>query len=54
MTLASALTGIKFDWVDGVAGDQVLERVLPPDSIDKNISKGNRGSWRAHMNVLRT
>ncbi|KAH8902360.1 hypothetical protein BR93DRAFT_887437 [Coniochaeta sp. PMI_546] len=54
MTLASALTGIKFGWIDGVAGDQVLEKVLPPDSIDKNISKGNRGSWRVHMNVLRT
>lgn len=54
MALAGALTGIKFDWIDGVAGDQVSDKVLPPDSLDKNISKGNKGSWRAHMNTLRT
>ncbi|KAB5571830.1 glycosyltransferase family 25 protein [Coniochaeta sp. 2T2.1] len=54
MTLAGAVTGLKFDWVDGVAGTQVHDRVLPPDSLDSDISKGNIGSWRAHMNALRT
>lgn len=54
MTLAGALTYINFDWIDGVAGEQVPDKVLPPDSLDHNISKGNKGSWRAHMNVLRT
>jgi len=54
MTLAGAVTGIKFDWIDGVSGDQVSDKALPPDSLDINISKGNKGSWRAHMTALRT
>lgn len=53
MALAGALTGIKFDWIDGVSGDDVPDDVLPADSQDKHISKGNKGSWRAHMNALR-
>jgi hypothetical protein len=53
MALAGALTGVAFDWVDGVAGDDVPDDVLPLDSLDKHISKGNKGSWRAHMNALR-
>lgn len=53
MALAGSLTGLKFDWIDGVAGEQVSEKALPADGHDKTISKGNIGSWRAHMNVLR-
>lgn len=53
MALAGSLTGVEFDWVDGVSGDDVPEKVLPADSLDKHISKGNKGSWRAHMNALR-
>lgn len=54
MALAGALTGVKFDWIDGVSGDDVPDTVLPADSLDKRLSKGNKGSWRAHMNALRT
>lgn len=54
MTLAGALTNLTFTWIDGVSGDQVLDKVLPADSLNKDISKGNKGSWRAHMNTLRT
>ncbi len=54
MTLAGALTGVKFDWINGVTGDEVSDKVLPPDSLKSNIGKGNRGSWRAHMNTLQT
>ena len=53
MTLAGALTGLDLDWIDGVAGDQIDDKAFPEDSSGKNISKGNRGSWRAHMNALR-
>jgi hypothetical protein len=52
MTLAGALTEVNFTWSNGVSGDQVLDKVLPVDSIGKTITKGNKGSWRAHMNVL--
>ncbi|KAK3381232.1 hypothetical protein B0H63DRAFT_475134 [Podospora didyma] len=53
MTLASALSGIDVTWVDGVSGAKISDKVLPGDSWDKTISRGNKGSWRAHMNALR-
>ncbi|KAL1859823.1 hypothetical protein VTK73DRAFT_7443 [Phialemonium thermophilum] len=53
MALAGAVTNLTFDWVAGVSGDDVPERVLPADSEGKQISTGNKGSWRAHMNALR-
>ncbi len=53
MAIAAALTGLSFTYVDGVRGQDVMERTLPADSADKNISPGNKGSWRAHMNALR-
>jgi hypothetical protein len=53
MTLAAALTELKITWVDGVAGKNVLDKVLPgdPDSRE-GFTVGNKGSWRAHLNVL--
>ncbi|KAL8388315.1 hypothetical protein RB595_009318 [Gaeumannomyces hyphopodioides] len=54
LSLAAALTGIRLSYSDGVDGSQVRERVLPADSEGKRIRKGNIGSWRAHLNVLRT
>ncbi|KAK4191009.1 family 25 putative glycosyltransferase [Podospora australis] len=52
MTLAAALSRIDVQWIDGVDGHSVSDKVVPGDSWDKSISKGNKGSWRAHMNVL--
>lgn len=52
MTLAAVLSKIDVTWIDGVAGKDVLDKVVPGDAYDKSISKGNKGSWRAHMNVL--
>ncbi|KAK3682817.1 hypothetical protein B0T22DRAFT_295012 [Podospora appendiculata] len=52
MTLATALTNIDVTWIDGVSGDEISDKVLPADSSGKAISKGNKGSWRAHMNAL--
>lgn len=52
MTLATALTGIKVEWINGVMGSAVSNKVLPADSFDKTITRGNKGSWRAHMNAL--
>ena len=52
MTLAAALSKIDVTWIDGVAGQNVLDKVLPGDSFDKKISTGNKGSWRAHMDAL--
>ena len=52
MTLAAALSKIKVTWIDGVAGQDVPDKVVPGDSLNKKISTGNRGSWRAHMDAL--
>ncbi|KAK4170981.1 family 25 putative glycosyltransferase [Triangularia setosa] len=52
MTLAVALTKLDVNWIDGIDGKNVPDRILPGDSWDKKISKGNKGSWRAHMNAL--
>ncbi|KAK4221853.1 hypothetical protein QBC38DRAFT_491230, partial [Podospora fimiseda] len=52
LTLAAALTEIGVTWIDGISGQQVLDKTLPSDNAGKAISKGNKGSWRAHMNAL--
>ncbi|TID22663.1 LPS glycosyltransferase [Venturia nashicola] len=50
--LSTAVTGIKGSFVDGVAGKDVLDKVLPPGDLKAFSSLGNRGSWRAHLNAL--
>ena len=52
LVLAAALTGLDITLVDGVAGKDVPERVLPPGSSVAHLPVGNIGSWRAHMDVL--
>jgi GR25 family glycosyltransferase involved in LPS biosynthesis len=54
MTLAAALTELDITWIDGVAGKDVPDKVLPGDPNDRQpgFTVGNKGSWRAHMNVL--
>ncbi|KAK4152176.1 hypothetical protein C8A00DRAFT_44724 [Chaetomidium leptoderma] len=54
MTLAAALTELGITWVDGVAGKDVLDKVLPGGSSSRHggFTAGNKGSWRAHMDVL--
>jgi hypothetical protein len=51
MLLAAAAGNIDLDWVDGVKGEDVLKKVLPPPSAP-NMGAGNIGSWRAHMNAM--
>ncbi|KAK8074534.1 hypothetical protein PG997_009197 [Apiospora hydei] len=55
MALAAAVSNITLEWVEGVDGDTVEERVLPPGDRPKHKSSDAavRGSWRAHMNALR-
>ncbi|KAI6363537.1 hypothetical protein MCOR25_005894 [Pyricularia grisea] len=54
ISLAAALTNFTVAYMPGIDGSEVQERVLPTDSRDKHIRKGNIGSWRAHINALRT
>jgi len=54
MALAGAVSGLQLSYVDGVRGSDVEDRTLPADALDRRILPGNKGSWRAHMNALRT
>ncbi|KAK4208999.1 hypothetical protein QBC37DRAFT_391587 [Rhypophila decipiens] len=54
MTLGTAVSNISVTWINGIMGSAVSSKVLPADSFDKTISRGNKGSWRAHMNALQT
>ncbi|CAK7226121.1 hypothetical protein SCUCBS95973_006092 [Sporothrix curviconia] len=53
MVLAASLTGLQLTFSAGVDASTVQDRVLPADSASQSIHPGNKGSWRAHMNVLR-
>ncbi|KAK3955229.1 hypothetical protein QBC32DRAFT_359586 [Pseudoneurospora amorphoporcata] len=54
MTLAAALTSLQVTWAKGVPGTDVPDKVVPGEDWEKAILRGNKGSWRAHMNVLNT
>jgi len=51
MSLSVAVSNLQLNWIDGVSGDDVLEKALPLGG-HKFISPGNKGNWRAHMNAL--
>ncbi|KAL1891276.1 hypothetical protein Sste5346_007735 [Sporothrix stenoceras] len=53
MALAASLTDLRLTFSPGVDHKTVQDRVLPADSAGQPIPEGNKGSWRAHMNVLR-
>ncbi|KAH7135821.1 glycosyltransferase family 25 protein [Dendryphion nanum] len=52
LALAASYSGISLDWIDGIQADDIAEKAYPPGK-HRELSKGNRGSWRAHMNALR-
>ncbi|KAK3305266.1 glycosyltransferase family 25 protein [Chaetomium strumarium] len=54
MTIAASLSNLNVTWIDGIAGNDVLDEVLPGNSESRQsgFTVGNKGSWRAHMNVL--
>jgi hypothetical protein len=54
MTLAASLSELSLTWVNGVPGEDVLDKALPEDSSNEQaaLNSGTKGCWRAHMNVL--
>ena len=52
MILSAAISNITFELRDGVKGDTVLRKVLPPQTTPKDLTHGDIGCWRGHMNVL--
>ena len=52
MLLQAAISNIEIEFVDGVSGDDVLEKAVPMDESEEHLKAGNLGSWRAHMNAV--
>jgi hypothetical protein len=54
LVLTSSLTGFKVDLINGVQGERVSDRALPFGVDRKQLWETNLGSWRGHMNAVRT
>ncbi|KAH7369750.1 hypothetical protein BKA65DRAFT_561042 [Rhexocercosporidium sp. MPI-PUGE-AT-0058] len=54
LALISSLTGFKIDWVEGVHGNTVIDKALPFGVDRVKLWENNLGSWRGHMNAIRT
>lgn len=54
LALTSSLTGFKIDWIDGVRGESVPDEAVPPGADRAQLWEANLGSWRGHMNAIRT
>ncbi|KAI9781930.1 MAG: hypothetical protein M1816_002153 [Peltula sp. TS41687] len=52
MTLAAALNALKLDWIDGVSGADVPDKILPPGG-SRDMGDGSIGAWRAILNAMR-
>lgn len=53
LTLISSLTGFKIDWINGVRGEEVVDKALPFGVNHVQLWENNVGSWRGHMNAVR-
>ncbi|KAK0113804.1 hypothetical protein ONS95_014053 [Cadophora gregata] len=54
LTLISSLTGFKIQWIEGVRGESVADKALPFGVDRVKLWENNLGSWRGHMNAVRT
>ncbi len=54
LALTSSLTGFRIDWVDGVRGETIPDTAVPFGVNRVKLWENNLGSWRGHMNVVRT
>ena len=52
MILMAAVSNFTFKRRDGVKGGAVSTKVLPPQTRPKQLSIGDIGSWRGHLNIL--
>ena len=52
MSVIAAHTGMEVEYSDGMKGDQVDDKALPPH-WKSSMSSGNKGSYRSHVNALR-
>lgn len=53
LILASALSDMHVDFIEGVHGDTISNKALPPGG-HANLGPSHFGAWRAHMNAIST
>jgi len=51
LVLSAATLGLQIEWIEGVLGDEIANKSLPPKMEDANLSSGVKGCWRAHMDA---
>ena len=54
LSLASSLTNLTFDYIDGIIGKDIPNKALPILQEERKMPNNTLGSWRAHMNAIRT
>ena len=54
LSLAASLTNLSFNYIDGVRGQEVVNKSLPVGLESRPFEEPMLGSWRAHMNAIRT
>ncbi|PBP20863.1 hypothetical protein BUE80_DR008440 [Diplocarpon rosae] len=54
LTLISSLTGFRINWIEGVRGESVVDKALPYGIDRVKLWETNLGSWRGHINAVRT
>ncbi|EFE39092.1 LPS glycosyltransferase, putative [Trichophyton verrucosum HKI 0517] len=52
IVLLAAVSGIKLHWVDGIRGENVVDKALPPPATHQYFKAANIGSWRGHLDAL--
>jgi GR25 family glycosyltransferase involved in LPS biosynthesis len=50
MALSASLSGIKFEFEDGIDASKVSSKAIP-ESWDRESGNGTYGCWRVHMNI---
>ena len=51
LILASAVSGISVEFIDGVHGETIAAKALPA-GYDESLNIKRIGSWRAHINAI--
>ena len=54
LSLAASLTNLKLDYIDGIRGETIPNKALPKGQEERKMPNNTLGSWRAHMNAIRT
>lgn len=54
LSLAAAVSNISLEFIDGVHGDSIPDRILPPSphTVDRKKETGAIGCWASHIKTL--